>query len=106
LELDLGLSRGLATGGTVAATLTSTLQKDRFLPDGLPSVTQLHQVTNTGAISLVQPILRGNGVRIARADRRRAVVARDVATLQQVAEGLNLTRDVVVGYWQVANAHQ
>ncbi len=105
-ELAVGLSRGLSTGGTVSANLSGGLVTQTFRADGMPSVEIFDGVATSGSVTLVQPLLRGFGKRIARADVRRARLVRDVATLQQTAEVLDVTRDVIIAYFQVAYAVQ
>ncbi|MBA3818366.1 MAG: TolC family protein [Deltaproteobacteria bacterium] len=104
--VELGVSRGLSTGATVRANVSGHRITETFEPDGMPAAKTFGGVVTNASASLVQPILRGFGRAVARADVRRASFARDVATLQQAAEALNLTRDVIVAYWQVAYAHQ
>jgi outer membrane protein TolC len=105
-DLVVGLTRGLSTGGTVSANVAGGLVAQSFRADGMPSVEIFDGIGTSGTLTLVQPILRGFGKSISRADVRRARIARDVATLQQTAEVLDVTRDVIVAYWQVAYAVQ
>lgn len=104
--LGLGLSRKLPTGGTVSANASAQVVSETFEPDGMPAVDTFSGVVTNLWASVSHPILRGFGSRIARADRRRTSFARDAASLQQAAEALNLVRDVIVAYWQVAYARQ
>jgi outer membrane protein TolC len=104
--LGLGLARKLPTGGTVSANASAQVVSETFEPDGMSAVDTFSGVVTNVSASVAHPLLRGFGERIARADRRRASVARDVASLSQAAEALNLVRDVIVGYWQVAYARQ
>jgi outer membrane protein len=104
--LGMGLSRKLPTGGTVTANASAQVVSESFEPDGMPSVDTFSGVVTNLWASVTHPILRGFGSDVARADRRRATFARDAATLSQAAEALNLVRDVIVAYWQVAYARQ
>lgn len=103
---DVGLARGLPTGGTVSATVGGQHVTETFEPDAMPSPEPVSGIVTSASAKLVHPILRGFGERIARAPVRRAAITRDVATLQQTAEALKLTRDVLAAYWQVAYALQ
>jgi outer membrane protein TolC len=104
--LGAGLSRKLPTGGTVTANASAQAVSERFEPDGAPAVDTFSGVVTNLSAGVSHPLLRGLGQRIARADQRRASVARDVASLSQAAEALNVVRDVIVAYWQVAYARQ
>lgn len=104
--IGVGIARKLPTGGTVSANSSVQVVSETFEPDGMRAVDTFSGVVTNVSASATHPILRGFGERIARADRRRASVATDVASLSQAAEALNLVRDVIVGYWQVAYARQ
>lgn len=104
--LGVGLARKLPTGGTVTANASAQAVSESFQREGGPAVDTFSGVVTNVSAGVSQPLLRGFGERVARADRRRAGVARDVASLAQAAEALNLVRDVIVGYWQVAYARQ
>jgi outer membrane protein TolC len=104
--LGVGIARGLPSGGTVSASASGQVVSETFQPDGAREVGVFSGVVTNLSASLTHPILRGSGERIARADRRRASLAHDVASLQQAVEALNLVRDVVIAYWQVAYARQ
>ncbi|HEY5935107.1 MAG TPA: TolC family protein [Kofleriaceae bacterium] len=105
--LDIGLVRGLFTGGTLAVRAGGQLNAQTFrTDDGMLDVEIFDGAVANVSASLFQPILRGFGPSIARADGRRARVARDVASLQQAADALDITRDVIIGYWKVAYAVQ
>lgn len=106
LALSVGATRGLPSGGTVSGTAGARAISERFDPGDMATVPTGSGVVATLSASITHPLLRGFGERIARADRRRARVAQDVATLQQTAEALTLIRDVVIAYWQVAYARQ
>lgn len=105
LKLRVGISRNLRTGGTVTATGAAANMNGTFQPDvGTDETVRRTQATIS--LGIDQPALRGFGERIARADERRAMTAREVATLQQSAQALDLTRNIVGAYWKVAYAQQ
>jgi outer membrane protein TolC len=104
--LGVGLARNLPSGGTVSANASGQVVSETFEPDGMPAVHTFSGIVTNLSASLTHPILRGFGERVARADRRRASLAHDVASLAQAVEALNLVRDVIVAYWQVAYARQ
>lgn len=97
LSLDAGLERNLSSGGQVRAGATVAYGVPETLSDNLQTALSLR---------FLQPILRGRGYNVARADVRRAHIARDVATLRQAAEALDLLRRVIDAYWRVAYARQ
>jgi len=64
------------------------------------------QYTPSVRVALEQPLLRGFGVDVARADRRRARAGRDLAGAEREGLALALVRDVVGAYWALAHARQ
>jgi outer membrane protein TolC len=104
--LGVGLARNLPSGGAVSGSASGQVVSETFEPDGQPAADRFSGLVTNLSASFTHPILRGFGKRIARADQRRASVGYDVANLQQAAEALNLVRDVIVAYWQVAYARQ
>lgn len=104
--LGVGIARSLPSGGTVSGNASGQVVSETFEPDGMPAVHTFSGVVTSLSASVSHPLLRGLGERIARADRRRARVAHDVASLSQSVEALNLVRDVIIAYWQVAYARQ
>ena len=102
---SLSLSRPLATGGRLGLQLQAGYSRSRSesdLADGMAerSVSQAH--TPSVELSLEQPLLRGFGVGVARAERRRTRSQRAVAAAQREALAASLIRDVVSGYWELA----
>jgi outer membrane protein len=57
-------------------------------------------------LSLEQPLLRGFGVNVARAERRRASLGRDLASAQRDGLAAALVRDVVSGYWALVHSRR
>lgn len=97
LSLDTSLVRSLSSGGEVRAEGSLAYGVPQTLSDNLQTALSLR---------FMQPLLRGRGYNVARADVRRAHIARDVATLQQAAKALDLLRQVIDAYWRVAYARQ
>ncbi len=104
--LSVGLARELPSGGVVSGSASGQAVSEQFVPDGTSSVSQFSGLITNLSATLSHPLMRGFGERVARADRRRASYARDVATLQEAAQALDLVRDVIIAYWQVAYARQ
>jgi outer membrane protein TolC len=57
-------------------------------------------------LSFAHPLLRGFGVGVARAPRRRAAVEQDVALAERAGTAATLVRDVENAYWDLAYATQ
>jgi outer membrane protein TolC len=106
VSIDLGVTRSLSTGGTISGALSGQRVKDTFRVEGMPTLSLFDGFGTAVTVSALQPLVRGRGERVARADVRRAAIARDVATLQQTAEALETAKDVIIAYWQVAHAVQ
>ncbi len=110
VDLSGGVSRNLSDGGRVGLKVEATYTHTQFpfsfmLPDG--SMTDVAtEYKPTVLLSFFQPILRGFGEKTARAPRRRAEAARDVATLQRAQTAGNVVRDVVSAYWDLAYAQR
>lgn len=104
-SLAAGLSRGLSTGGTLKLDLDGSYNDSEFVldPDN-PEPVSFSVWSSSVLASLTQPLLGGRGKRVARAEQRRAHVARDAATLQREIAALDTIREVVRMYWELAYA--
>jgi outer membrane protein len=108
IEGSLQLTRPLPIGGRLSLGLQTgylrtevdrgnTLRGQReILGDHAPAL----------QLSLEQPLLRGFGVNVARAERRRASLGRDLASAQRDGLAAALVRDVVSGYWALVHSRR
>lgn len=96
---EIGLS---ATGGFTDVT-TVFLQQDMM---GAVSQEEFTGTTGRAALTarISHPLLGGSGVKIARADRRRARLSRDRAVLLRRARAHQVVREVIDAYWELAYA--
>ncbi|MEA2697032.1 MAG: outer membrane protein [Myxococcales bacterium] len=104
LLLSTALTRPLATGGALGLRLSADLSQVDYLSDlgdGSGRLAPSTVDTRLTSLSLFgsHPLLRGAGTNTARAQRRRARAARDIAGLQREAVAAGLVRDVVVACW-------
>jgi outer membrane protein TolC len=100
LSLSTALTRPLPTGGSVGlrfGTDPGNALGSTSSQAGAPWV-----YTPSLQLTFSHPVLRGAGVAIARAGRRRASAARDIATLQREQALSTLLRDVSLAYWELA----
>jgi outer membrane protein TolC len=98
------VAQPLPSGGRLALgfeTAYARTQSDAALDPGLPPSAQ--PWSSALQLSLQQPLLRGFGAGVARAEQRRASSARDRASAEREGLALSLLRDVVSGYWQLAH---
>jgi outer membrane protein TolC len=115
----LGLTKPLPTGGRLGLRLVSEFSRVRLVDAGTADSTadpmQVGMVGSRRAVdeyvpslqlAFQHPVLRGFGVDVARADRRRARTRGDIATAQREATAAQLLRDVIVAYWDLAYATQ
>lgn len=105
LHLGVGLERGFSSGGRLTLEASGQVERDKYEPDGQAALND-HGAQGAVSATLEQPLLRGYGAEVARADRRRARVATDVATLEETVAATSLCRDVIALYWQVLLARQ
>jgi outer membrane protein TolC len=91
--------RSLSTGGTIGLHAESRFSDSTYL-DGSGFRTHADAVS----ISVTQPLLRGRGERYARADVRRARVARSAADLSRHGVALTTAREVIDAYWELVFA--
>jgi outer membrane protein TolC len=105
----LSLTRPLPTGGKLGLHLLGSYSRTQFATGLLESMMPLARSTAEEyapalQLSLAHPLLRGFGVGVARADRRRARAQIDLATAQREGAAAALVRDVVATYWDLAYA--
>ncbi len=106
---NFGVSRKLETGGNISATLratrTLTEQPINFFNASAGSA-QLASYALVPTLSITQPLLRGAGLRVNRADinRARIAVSQSEAARQLTAE--TMVRDIISAYWSLLFAHR
>ncbi|HET6582924.1 MAG TPA: TolC family protein [Nannocystaceae bacterium] len=105
----VGFSRKLEIGGTISlridASRTQTLQPR--VPGQLNSgATTLSTYRIAPTLTLTQPLLRGAGLKVNRADINKAKLAVSQAEATQLVTAQNLVRDLVSAYWDVLFAHR
>lgn len=113
---SLGIFQPLPTGGRLGLELSNEYSRTRF-----STLVESMQMTGDPTLrrastnevfapalqlTLQHSLLRGFGVGVARADRRRARATRDQAGAQREAVAATLLRDVVSAYWDLAYATQ
>jgi outer membrane protein TolC len=113
---SLGIFQPLPTGGRLGLELSNEYSRTRFstLVESMQMTgdpTLRRSSTNEVfapalQLTLQHSLLRGFGVGVARADRRRARAARDQAGAQREAVAASLLRDVTSAYWDLAYATQ
>jgi outer membrane protein TolC len=110
LSASLSLRKPLPTGGSLGLRLLGDFNRTRFATELGASAGPARPPVDFYAPSLqltfAHPLLRGRGVNVARADRRRARVRGDIASAQRDAAAAGLVRDVVSVYWDLAYATQ
>ena len=103
----LSLAQPLSTGGRLQLELQGGHARARYeseLADGARRSSTSARYTPGLQLSLEQPLLRGSGVEVARADRKRASIQHDVAGAERETLAAVLLRDVTHGYWGLAHA--
>jgi outer membrane protein TolC len=120
LSAALQLSRRLPTGGRLGLALLGDFSRRSFVSDlsnqnpellldaPMPGTARsaVDQYAPTLRLSLQHPLLRGFGVGVARAPRRRAARELDAATAEREGVAANLLRDLENAYWELAYATQ
>ena len=107
LSGTLSLARPLPTGGRLALEALGGFSRTRFETDigsMMPGQSTSDAYTPALQLSFQHPLLRGFGVGVARADRRRSRVRRDLAGAQREGLAAALVRDVVGAYWELTFA--
>jgi outer membrane protein TolC len=105
LSGSLSLTRPIAAGGRLGLQLQSGYSRTRFeneLDGAMPERSASEAYAPSLQLSLEQPLLRGFGADVARAQRRRARIERSAAAAARAALAASLVRDVVSGYWELA----
>lgn len=104
VSATLQLAQPLSTGGRVALGIETGHVRAR-LPGADPtSPPTVGQSTHALQLTLEQPLLRGFGAPVARADQRRSAFGRQLAGAERAVAVTGLLRDVVSGYWRLAHA--
>lgn len=108
---EAGLARSLSTGGDV--TITAATGQVRYVYPRVAVGAQavladaaVGGMTATARIEASQPLLRGAGESVARAEQKTARLAARALSAQAEDEAADLTRDLVVAYWELAYAAQ
>ncbi len=104
------LTQPLATGGKLGLRLSNEWTRSEFQTQRMDG-TGFDPSTSTvwaPSLQLVfsHSLLRGIGVRTARAPRFKAAALRDQATMLRASTAALLVRDVVSAYWELAYAHE
>jgi outer membrane protein TolC len=102
LLLSTAVTRPLPTGGAVGVRVSTDIFSGQYISDsgsGPQTSTATYQAPSVQVFAS-HPLLRGAGVDVARAQRHRAAVARDVASLERDATAATVVRDVVLAYWE------
>lgn len=110
-KAETGVERSLSTGGDLTVTVGAGL--GRYL---YPSIAAnagsiagdatTAGVTASARVEASQPLLRGAGATVARADQKTARRAARALSAQAEDEAAGLVRDLVAGYWELAYAVQ
>ncbi|HTV26048.1 MAG TPA: TolC family protein [Polyangiaceae bacterium] len=109
LGAGVSVTQPLPIGGRVALSLDTGRARTEFSTESSAQVLERstsEQYTPALQLRLEQPLLRGLGVDVARADRRRARAGRDLAGAEREGLAAALVRDVVHAYWTLAFARQ
>ncbi len=96
------LTRPLPTGGRLGLRLGANWTQFATAAGTLPASN--HRFTPSIFLTFAHPLLKGAGVDIGRADRRRAQSTRAIAQLQRQMVATGLLRDVSQAYWDLARA--
>jgi outer membrane protein TolC len=107
----VGVQRSLWTGGDITVTAAGgpVLGASPAAVSGARSVAgdpQVTEMTASARIDASQPLLRGAGEEVARADQKTARLAARALSAQAEDEAAGLVRDLVVGYWELTYAVQ
>ncbi len=111
VQLSTSLLRLLATGGQVGLRASLDVSSAEYWADpslnpGVSPYSTTNLVVPSVQLALSQPLLRGAGEAVARAQQRRARLARDAAVLAREAVAAAVVRDVVVAYWDLVMAKE
>ena len=106
-KAEVGLARSLSTGGDV--TIAAATGQVRYVYPRAAAGAQaviadaaVGGMTATARIEASQPLLRGAGEDVARADQKTVRLAARALSAQAEDEAAGLVRDLVVAYWELA----
>lgn len=99
-QLGAALTRPLPTGGRVSLRVENKSRRSQLAQEDCGLLCDSHGAS--AALTLSVPLLRGAGLNVARASRRRARSDLDQMTLQREAAAADLLREVVQTYWELA----
>lgn len=105
----VGLERKLETGGTVSLSLQTErtrLQQPVDLTNPATGSQMISAYGVTPTLEVSHPLLRGVGLKVNRAQVHKAEIATTAAEAQRLDVAQDLTRSVVVAYWQVLFAQR
>jgi outer membrane protein TolC len=106
VSATLQLAQPLPTGGQVALGIDTGYVRAR-LPGADPTLPlTASQSTHSVQLTLQQPLLRGFGAAVARAEQRRSRFGRQLASAERSVALTALLRDVVSGYWRLGHARR
>jgi len=105
----VGFQRKLEIGGTISlridASRTQSLQPlNPTNARGGATTLSTYRIAPT--LTITQPLLRGAGLRVGRAEINKAKLAVNQAEAVQIVTAQNLVRDLVSAYWDVLFAHR
>lgn len=107
VSVVLQLAQPLPTGGQVALGIDTSYVRGAGVPGApvaLPPGASQH--TQALQLTLAQPLLRGSGAAVARAEQRRTGIGRQLARAQRAAAATALLQRVINGYWGGAHARR
>lgn len=105
----LSLTQPLPIGGRAAIQLETGYGRTEFSTEAATDLLERstsEQYSPALQLSIEQPLLRGFGVDVARAERRRARAGRSIASAEREGLAASLVRDVASAYWALAYARQ
>ncbi len=106
----LALIKPLPTGGRLGLGVLGDYSRTRFVTDfdatGGAVRGAVDEWVPSLRLSFEHPLLRGFGVPVARAPRRRAAVQVDFVTAQREGTAATMVRDIESAYWDLAYASQ
>jgi outer membrane protein TolC len=102
VAVTTSLTRPLPTGGAVGVRIAQDVFAGEYVSDSGsgPETSTVSSLAPSVRLFASHPLLRGAGVAVARAQRRRAAVARDAAGFERDATAAAIVRDVVLTYWE------
>lgn len=100
-SFSVGVTQAVQTGGSVA--VVGNLDRN----SSNPALTALNPVYNSDVvISLIQPLLKGSGIRVNRADIETAKLGITISNLNFKASVLQVVRDTEAAYYTLAFARE